>query len=489
MDTVSVLVAVFVIFLLVWFTKTKYASNIPGPMGLPIVGYLPFMTKKPYLKLAQLRHKYGPIYRIHLGSREIIILCDFNIIKDAFTRDEIMGRPPDMPFDLSEETIRTEAFLGMPWKEQKRFSLHRLRDLGFGKTRMEEHLKEEIEELLERMNTETSKSTVRISDLLAPSMSNNIASFLFGKRLKYNNPRRKKLDELFSTIGKLNSVLALKMFFPWMGPFIKFFNIGSPKTLEKALEGVKEYVMEEIEEHEKTLDPNNIRDFLDGYLLEIEKRSNEPNTTFKRDVLCDMARGFFGAGSETVRVSVDWLLLLCAAYPEVQKKIHQEIDTVLGTERFPSFQDRFDMPYTEACICEMWRWKPTIPLSFLRYTLKDTELSGYFLPKHTRIMAVPYAVDHDEKLWGKDHDVYKPERFLNPDGKKVVKPEYFVPFSIGKRSCPGKSLAETEVFVYVTAILQRFEFSLPFGKKADLEGFLGIGIQPKRQELCLKLRQ
>ncbi|GBO39772.1 Cytochrome P450 2B19 [Araneus ventricosus] len=103
-----------------------------------------------------------------------------------------------------------------------------------------------------------------------------------------------------------------------------------------------------MEEHEATLDPNNIRDFIDGYLLEIEKRKADLNTTFKKDILIDVARGFFGAGSETVRVTVDWMLLVCAAFPEVKKRIQAEIDEVVGQERFPTWQDRLNMPFTEA---------------------------------------------------------------------------------------------------------------------------------------------
>ncbi|GBL85990.1 hypothetical protein AVEN_112395-1 [Araneus ventricosus] len=68
----------------------------------------------------------------------------------------------------------------------------------------------------------------------------------------------------------------------------------------------------------------------------------------------------------------------------------------------------------------------------LNSTLQDTELKGYFIPKHTRVVSVTWAVDHDTKLWGKDVHEYKPERFLSQDGSKVVKPEYAMPFSIGK---------------------------------------------------------
>ncbi|GBO18824.1 Cytochrome P450 2A13 [Araneus ventricosus] len=121
----------------------------------------------------------------------------------------------------------------------------------------------------------------------------------------------------------------------------------------------------EIQEHEATLDPNNVRDFVDGYLLEIQKKSVDPNSTFTREVLIDLSRTFFGAGSETVRTTVDWMLLVCVTYPEVQKKIHSEIDEVLGQDRFPTWNDRLNMPFTEGAIAELMRWKTSVPLNLM----------------------------------------------------------------------------------------------------------------------------
>lgn len=60
-----IIVALFVVVLSIWFTRKSSANkSLPGPMGLPIVGYIPFMTNKPYVKLTQLAKTYGPIYRL-----------------------------------------------------------------------------------------------------------------------------------------------------------------------------------------------------------------------------------------------------------------------------------------------------------------------------------------------------------------------------------------------------------------------------------------
>ncbi|GFV86873.1 cytochrome P450 18a1 [Trichonephila clavipes] len=483
-----IIIALFILLVSIWLTSGKSTKKqLPGPIGLPIVGYIPFMTKKPYVKLTELSKTYGPIYKVRLGSIDIIVIADYELTKEAFSKDVFMGRPPDLPFENSEETIRTEALSGMPWKEQRRFSIHMLRDLGFGKTKMEEHIKEEILELLQRMSEHVGRPT-KFSFLLAPSMSNNIASLVFGNRLKYDDPQRQKLDATIREIGILAGSTAWQMFFPWLRKILSYFNIGSKGKLVKVLKEIKDYCRKEMKKHEETLDPNNIRDFMDGYLLEIQKRSKDPNTTFRKEVLADLSRVFFGAGSETVRVTVDWLLLVSAAYPQVQKRIQAEIDEVIGTDRFPTWQDRIRMPFTEAAIVELMRWRTIVPLNIMRYTLQDTEFNGYFIPKHSRILAVMWAVDNDANLWGNDVQEYKPERMLSEDGKKVVKPEYAIPFSVGKRSCPGKTLAETEVFLYLVAILQKFELSTPAGKEIDLEGDFGFSLQPKRQDLFLKLR-
>ncbi|GFR19889.1 vitamin D 25-hydroxylase [Trichonephila clavata] len=369
----------------------------------------------------------------------------------------------------------------------ERFSLHMLRDLGFGKTKMEEHIKEEILELLQRMSEHVGKPT-KFSYILAPSMSNNVASLLFGNRLKVDDPQRQKLDETIREIGRLAGSTSWQIFFPWLKGILSYFNVGDKGRLVAMLHENREYCKKEMKKHEETLDPNNVRDFIDGYLLEIQKRSNDPNTTFTKEVLADLARAFFAAGSDTVRVTVEWMLCICAAYPHIQNKIHAEIEEVIGADRFPTWQDRLRMPFTEASIIELMRWRTIVPLNIMRYTLQDTELNGYYIPKHSRVLSVMWAVDNDTKLWGNDVKEYKPERMLSKDGKKVVKPEYAIPFSIGKRSCPGKSLAEIEVFLYLVAILQKFEVSAPPGKTIDLEGNLGISLQPKRQDLCLKLR-
>lgn len=485
MEVISALLigSLFALVLL-WFFSRDKRKTLPGPYGLPIVGYIPFMGSQPYVTFQELAKRYGPVYTIQLGSRNVIVLDDFHSTKDAFIQDAFMGRPPENPFDLKKATLETGAFNGLPWKEQRRFSLHILKDLGFGKSHLEDMIKEEITDLLIHLAKTEGRPTI-IRSVLAPSMSNNIASLVYGKRLKYDDPVRMMLDRTLNEGAAAAGQVAWQLFFPWLANLLKFLRIGTEGKIASVLKESRDHTRKEIDEHEETLDENNIRDYIDGYLVEIRKR-NDP--AFCKEVLEDMVGTFFGAGSETVRLTVDWLVLTMAAHPEVQKKVQSEIDNVVGRERMPSWDEHEKMPYTEAVIMELMRWRTIIPINILRYTLWDTTLNGYFIPKDTVVLANLWSVHHNPKYWGDDAEIFRPERFLTEDGKRVIKSEYFIPFSIGKRSCPGESYARTEVFLYFTSIFQKFNISLPEGKEADFDGQLGIGLAPKPQELCLKIR-
>ncbi|GBM64210.1 hypothetical protein AVEN_266986-1 [Araneus ventricosus] len=107
MEAITAIILCILTFLLsIWLISNKnHKKYPPGPSGLPIVGYYPFLTEKPYVKLTELSKIYGPVYSVRLGSRNVIIITDFEIMKEAFWKDDFMGRPPDLPFELSKETI------------------------------------------------------------------------------------------------------------------------------------------------------------------------------------------------------------------------------------------------------------------------------------------------------------------------------------------------------------------------------------------------
>lgn len=76
-----------------------------------------------------------------------------------------------------------------------------------------------------------------------------------------------------------------------------------------------------------------------------------------------------------------------ALFPEVQRKAQQELDTVLGSDRLPRFQDRETLPYMDALVKEVFRWHPVVPMGVTHTSTQDDTCEGYFIPKGSSVLA------------------------------------------------------------------------------------------------------
>ncbi|KAK8764722.1 hypothetical protein V5799_032671 [Amblyomma americanum] len=114
---------------------------------------------------------------------------------------------------------------------------------------------------------------------------------------------------------------------------------------------------------------------------------------------------------------------------------------------------------------------------------EDTTVGGYHVPKGTVLLANFWAVHQSPRLW-KDPEVFDPSRFLRPDGSApTTRPEHIITFSLGKRICPGESLATAEVFLYLTMLLQKFRILPEEGSTVRIGSY-----QPMSELAKTKLR-
>ena len=107
---------------------------------------------------------------------------------------------------------------------------------------------------------------------------------------------------------------------------------------------------ENIMKHKETLDPNEPRDFTDMMLIEIEQTTDKTSSMYGQlgmDNLKVTLFDLFLAGSETTSTTLTWAVLFMVRYPEVQRKVQEELDRVVGQNRHPSVRDRPNLPYTE----------------------------------------------------------------------------------------------------------------------------------------------
>ena len=127
------------------------------------------------------------------------------------------------------------------------------------------------------------------------------------------------------------------------------------------------------------------QDLIDVYLRKILEDKDDNQSSFHGDRGYQNLRAnlldLLMAGSETTSTAICWGILYMVRHPDIQKNVHNEIDSVIGNHRLPMWEDRMSMPYVEATLLEVQRYASIAPLGVPHYTTKDVKEDEYFLPK------------------------------------------------------------------------------------------------------------
>ncbi|KAJ3526779.1 hypothetical protein NMY22_g10036 [Coprinellus aureogranulatus] len=182
-----------------------------------------------------------------------------------------------------------------------------------------------------------------------------------------------------------------------------------------------------------------------------------PESTSQRAQGEEIARNVcavaYMAGAETSLASAMALVFALAHNPEVQRKSRAEIESVIGTERLPSLDDRPSLPYVHAVFKELTRWYNATPLGVPHSNTEDDEYDGYFVPKGTMFLPNIWAIMHDPDLFERPFD-FDPERYLK-DGEidPTVPDGDMAGFGFGRRICAGRYFAKDTLFLFTASLL------------------------------------
>ncbi|KAB7507566.1 Flavonoid 3',5'-hydroxylase [Armadillidium nasatum] len=201
-------------------------------------------------------------------------------------------------------------------------------------------------------------------------------------------------------------------------------------------------IAEYVDEHQKNLDENNPRDFIDDYLIEIERQKSNPDSTMSIRDLLGCTADLFGAGYQTTATAICWSIYYMSKFPETQRKLQKEIDEVLTNGRQASLEDKPRLPYTEAFINETLRYSSQTQFHLPRTVTRDTKLLGYTIPKDSLIFPAAEAVHYDRSHFDSPKE-FRPERFLNSNGRM-------------------------ELLIFITTLVQRLQFSIPNGETLNI---------------------
>eukprot|EP00105_Crassostrea_gigas_P039351 XP_019923499.1 PREDICTED: cytochrome P450 2H2 [Crassostrea gigas] len=491
MTTALVFIVVF-LFVSHWISTP--GDQIPGPFALPFIGNLPMffgMRQRLHIELLKLKEIYGDVFRVYVGPYKLIIISGYDNIHHAFVKHGLnfSHRPNWLPNVKSRAEIYGYGIVwgdGDEWRRLRRFALQSMRDFGVGKKSLEEIILEEAKLLVEEFAAREGQPINDVKRMMTSSISNVIHHVTFGFRYPHDDETFlrviKLFDEVFKGPGPLVASLpkwcqigrlmqvnytylsryphddetflrVIKLFdevFKGPGPLVaslpKWCQIGrlksSIKRSREAIELLTEYVTEQIADHEKTYDGNNIRDFIDLY---IQAQRAEAKDNGKQTVhhLFRVILDLFSAGTETTATSLDWALLYMIEKPEIQQKCFKQIEK-------------------------------SASMSLPHMTNEDVQIAGYCIPKHTIVMGFLTTSHLDPKYFPEPRQ-FRPGRFIDDVTGTIAQQDQFIPFSLGPRACPGESLAKTEMFLVFSNLIQKFRFSkVSVDDVLDFSGITGI---------------
>ncbi|XP_030190844.1 cytochrome P450 2C21 isoform X2 [Lynx canadensis] len=471
------------ILFFLWNQNCAKGKLPPGPTPLPIVGnILQINTNNVSKSISKLAESYGPVFTVYFGIKPTVVIYGYEAVKEALIdQSEVFsGRGPFPVLDKFVQGLGIVFSNGEQWKQVRRFSFMVLRNMGVGKKSIEDRIQEEALYLVEALR-KTNASPCDPTFLLGCAPCNVICSVVFQNRFEYDDEKFSILINYFheNLLISSNSWIQLCNAFPLLIHFP-----GCHNVLLKNIANQCKFIVEKIKEHQESLDLSNPRDFIDYFLIKIEKEKHNKQSEFTMDNLIFTVWDVISAGTETTSTTLRYGLLLLLKHPEVTAKVQEEIDRVVGRHRSPCMQDRSHMPYTDAVVHEIQRFIDLVPNSLPHSVTQDTKFRGYLIPKGTTILTSLTSVLYDDKEFP-NPDQFDPGHFLDESGN-FKKSDYFLAFSAGKRVCIGEGLARMELFLLLTNILQHFTLKSVVDPK-DLETapiVNGVGAAPPVYKLC-----
>lgn len=210
------------------------------------------------------------------------------------------------------------------------------------------------------------------------------------------------------------------------------------------------------------------RDMIWRMLHAVDRASGRP---LPPDEARDEVATLIAGGIATVR-AMTWIWYLLALHPQVEAKLHREIDEMLGDGPIdPDALTR--MPYLRRVLDETMRLYPPIP-GILREAASDDTLGGVEVPAGSVILVFPWIIHRHRRLWD-DPDRFDPDRFL-PANAAGRPRQAFMPFAIGPRVCIAAAVAIQQLLIGIAVLARTFRFRLAPDRPVRAAGAVSLRV-------------
>ncbi|XVF81233.1 hypothetical protein PTKIN_Ptkin15bG0139600 [Pterospermum kingtungense] len=482
--------------------NSERKSQAPEALGgLPIIGHLHLLGAQPALfrTLAAMADKYGPVFTIRLGMFRTLVVSDHEAAKECLTNNDrvFATRPKSIIGTYLAYNNAGFGFApyGAYWREMRKLAMvellstHRLATLKHVQV-SEVHAFVKCLYLFCKKNEQRpNQIKISISHRLGVLTLNMILRLIAGKRyFSYNGSdegdkeaqRFMKLSKEFSYLLGVNALSDVVPYLKWMDMWS--WEVKAMKRLSKELDSLVETWVDEHKLKRLKIGANyNNEDFIDVMLSAIEDDSMFGHK--REDVIKATATTLLAAGSDTTTLAMTWVLSNLLNNRQALNRAQEELDLEVGRDRWVEDSDIEKLVYLQAVIKETFRLYPTAPLLVPHEAMEDCRVSGYHIPKGTRLLVNVWKLQRDPRIWSNPEE-FKPERFLTTHRNVDVLGQNFelIPFGSGRRSCPGMNWALQVIRLTIASLLQGFELTTPLNAPVDMAEGSGVTL-PKATPL------
>ncbi|KAI5663688.1 hypothetical protein M9H77_23011 [Catharanthus roseus] len=457
-------------------TKSFSTTNLPpGPKPWPIFGCLFEMMRNPrptYKWIHKIMLQMSTeIACIQLGRVHVITVTSPELAREFLkTQDSIFSsRPLSMVAEICSNGYLSVILspYGNQWKKMKKILVSNL----ISPTRhawLTSKIAEEADELVNYVfnqcgNNNSSCGIINVRKATRFYGANVMKKMIFSKRLFRNGTEEDEegeyIDALFTILAYIHS-FSISDFFQW----IRIFDFdGHGRIIKEALTIVRKYHDPEIKERmlswENDLKSEEV-DFLD-VLIMLKDQNGRPMLTIEE--IEALVMDLMLATVDNPSSAVEWALAEMINEPELLARAREELDSIVGKERFAQEPDLPRLNYIKACAREAFRLHPIAPFNVPHLSTEHTILGGYFIPKGSHVLISRFGIGRNPRVW-EEPLKFKPERHLKDGNCKVVlnDPELNVfSFGTGRRGCPGVTIGSMMTTLMISRLVQGFTWTVP----------------------------
>nr|QEV83797.1 cytochrome P450 [Brachionus rotundiformis] len=469
----AILVIIFIKWPLNYFAKLKTVNKIKGMPMIPFIGNVHQLKTKYELvkQLTELTYKLNsePLWRLWLGTKPIFVFHRGDYAEVLFSSSK--NTQKSVQYDFLHPWLGTGLLTshGEKWAYRRRlitptFHFEILNDFL--------HVMNEQADILVEILTKLVKEdrVINIFERLKACALDIICETAMGQNV---NAQHDKTSEYVRAVSRISELVILRFFDPLQWSDFIYRKTTKGKDFEKCLKTLHNFTKKVILERDGELDDTDLMSGKRVAFLDLLLKAKRKDQSITYDDIREEVDTFMFEGHDTTAAAASWACQLIGSHPEVQKKLHEEIDSVLGPSVRPLTNDDLkELKYLDLVIKETLRLFPSVPY-FGRTISEDCDVGGYRILKGETAVIFAYMIHRDVKYYP-DPEKFDPERFL-PENSKDRHPYAYIPFSAGRRNCIGQRFAQMEEKVLLANILRRFEMkSIKTIEELEPDGHLVI---------------